>query len=146
MTSSVARDSPPSAPLEARLRIKTPRSVLRSCIRTRSPSRAPPVNGEVGSTATMPTVLSCRRYSWANWPTKVLLPDPGAPVIPTICAWPVWGWINFIISEERAALFSTSVINFPIARRFPFNDLVTKSIVLESVTNLFCSSSDFGSL
>ena len=36
-------------------RMNTPGSVAWSCIRTRSPSSAPPLNGEVGSTASTPT-------------------------------------------------------------------------------------------
>ena len=55
-TSLVARARPPRWPRVAMLRMKTPASAACACMRTRSPRIAPPVNGLVGSTATMPTV------------------------------------------------------------------------------------------
>ena len=65
-------------------RMKTPGSVAWSCIRTRSPRMAPPLKGEVGSTARTAT-----SWSWARrYPISVLvsvdLPAPGAPVMPTV--------------------------------------------------------------
>ena len=42
-------------------RMKTPSSVAWSCMRTRSPSSAPPENGELGSTASTPTFIPRRR-------------------------------------------------------------------------------------
>ena len=51
----VAQARPPRWPREAIDRMKTPPSVAWSCMRTRSPSRAPPENGEDGSTASTPT-------------------------------------------------------------------------------------------
>ena len=51
----VAQASPPSWPRLAIDRMNTPSSVAWSCIRTRSPSSAPPLNGDVGSTASTPT-------------------------------------------------------------------------------------------
>ena len=53
----VAHDRPPRWPREAMERMKTSPSVAWSCIRTRSPSSAPPVNGEDESTARTPTRL-----------------------------------------------------------------------------------------
>ena len=50
-----AQDRPPRWPRLAMERMNTPPSVACSCILTRSPSRAPPVNGDVGSTARTPT-------------------------------------------------------------------------------------------
>jgi hypothetical protein len=41
-----------------------------------------PLNGLLGSTAIIPTVLLRRRNSLAIWVVKVLLPDPGGPVRP----------------------------------------------------------------
>ena len=50
-----AQERPPRWPREAIDRMKTPGSVACSCIRTRSPSSAPPENGDDGSTASTPT-------------------------------------------------------------------------------------------
>ena len=52
--SPVARASPPRWPRVAMLRMNTPASDACACIRSRSPSTAPPVNGLVGSTAITP--------------------------------------------------------------------------------------------
>ena len=54
-TSRVDVASPPNDPRVAIDRIKTPGSSATSSMRIRSPRSAPPVNGDVGSTATMPT-------------------------------------------------------------------------------------------
>ena len=50
-TSRVAAASPPSEPRVAIERMKTPGSSATASMRMRSPSSAPPVNGDVGSTA-----------------------------------------------------------------------------------------------
>ena len=55
ITCGVAAASPPRWPRLAIDRMNTSGSVACSCIRTRSPSSAPPVNGDVGSTASTPT-------------------------------------------------------------------------------------------
>ena len=60
-TSKVERDSPPSWPRVASERMKTPGSSACCCMRMRSPRMAPPVNGEVGSTATTPTLSPALR-------------------------------------------------------------------------------------
>ena len=64
--------------------MNTPGSVAWSCIRTRSPRIAPPVNGDDGSIASTATSMSSDR----RWPisalVSVLLPAPGAPVMPTV--------------------------------------------------------------
>ena len=52
----VATASPPRWPRVAIERMNTPVSVAWSCMRTRSPRIAPPLNGLVGSTARTPTV------------------------------------------------------------------------------------------
>jgi hypothetical protein len=71
------------APRVAIERMKTPGSVCSDCMRMRSPSRAPPENGLVGSTARMPTVSPRSRQRRAKRSTRVLLPAPGGPVKPT---------------------------------------------------------------
>src|SRR5207253_903201 len=58
-----AHASPPRWPRVAIERMNTPGSVACSCIRKRSPRRAPPVNGDVGSTASTETFLSSRRIA-----------------------------------------------------------------------------------
>jgi hypothetical protein len=59
MTSLVVVAKPPKEPRVAMDRMKIPGSVARSFMRIRSPSRAPPEYGDVGSTATTP-IRSCR--------------------------------------------------------------------------------------
>ena len=86
--SPVACASPPRLPRVAMLRMKTPASAACDCMRTRSPRMAPPLNGLVGSTATTPTVCSRRRISTISRSTSVLLPAPGAPVMPIRYACP----------------------------------------------------------
>src|SRR5436309_878189 len=73
------------------LRMNTPGSLEWSCIRTRSPKSAPPVNGLLGSTATTPTVLPPRRSDAVQTSTSVLLPTPGGPVTPIRYARPARG-------------------------------------------------------
>ena len=77
-------------------RMKTDGSVACSCIRTRSARIAPPEKGDDGSIASTPTwetgssaVRSPaggqpRRATLTSWFVSVDLPDPGAPVIPTV--------------------------------------------------------------
>ena len=60
-TSRVAAASPPSEPRVAIDRMNTPGSSATDSMRMRSPSSAPPVNGDVGSTAMMPTVKPASR-------------------------------------------------------------------------------------
>jgi hypothetical protein len=83
-TSLVARASPPRCPRVAMLRMNTPASAACAFMRTRSPRIAPPVKGLDGSTAMMPTVRPARRISIVSRSTSVLLPEPGAPVMPTM--------------------------------------------------------------
>ena len=84
MASGVARARPPRWPRVAIERMKTPGSVAWSCMRTRSPRMAPPVNGDDGSMAS--TVTSSSRAR--RWPmielVSVDLPAPGEPVMPTV--------------------------------------------------------------
>jgi hypothetical protein len=65
-------------------RMNTPSSVAWSCMRTRSPRMAPPVNGDDGSTASTPTSLPDRRTSPIRQSVRVDFPAPGAPVMPTV--------------------------------------------------------------
>ncbi len=89
--SFVALAKAPTLPRVAILRIKTPSSVLSSCMRTRSPKKAPPVKGLDGSTATTPTVFPCLLSSSTSFCISVLFPEPGGPVMPTMWALPVCG-------------------------------------------------------
>ena len=73
---------PPKSPWLPILRINTLLSHKYLFIRTRSPSKAPPVKGLVGSTAITPTVLFFERHVSINSLVRVLFPDPGGPVIP----------------------------------------------------------------
>ncbi len=67
ITSPVARASPPRLPRVAMLRMNTPGSSVWACMRMRSPSTAPPVNGLEGSTAITPTG-SCSARRQAHQP------------------------------------------------------------------------------
>ena len=60
-TSAVFLDNPPRLPRVPILRIKTFSFNVKSFIRIRSPKMAPPENGLVGSTATMPILLPCSK-------------------------------------------------------------------------------------
>src|SRR5206468_275395 len=87
--SRVARARPPWLPRVERLRMKTPGSRKCACMRMRSPSTAPPLNGLDGSTATMPMRRSAARRCAVRRSVSVDLPAPGGPVTPTTWAWPV---------------------------------------------------------
>src|SRR6266536_4665338 len=84
----------------------------------RSPRIAPPVKGEEGSTATIPTVLPRRRYACARRCARVDLPAPGGPVTPTTRARPVRGKSGPRISGAPP-FFSTALIARPMARGRP---------------------------
>ena len=71
--------------------MKTSGSLATSCMRMRSPRIAPCVKGLEGSTATIPTDCPRRRNALASSLLTVLLPAPGAPVMPMVCARPLWG-------------------------------------------------------
>ncbi len=83
--------SPPAWPRDAIERMNTPSSEAYACIRTRSPSNAPPVIGEDGSTATTAAVRPASRSAARSDATSVDLPAPGGPVMPTRCAAPARG-------------------------------------------------------
>ena len=82
-----ASDSPPRWPRVAIDRMNTPGSVAWSCMRTRSPRIAPPVNGDDGSIASTATSIVERSQvaDQSRW-SGCSCPTPGAPVMPTSIA------------------------------------------------------------
>ena len=90
MASGTARESPPRCPRVAIDRMKTVGSRACWLMRTRSPRMAPPLKGDVGSTAstaTWPTASAPGqppRTSLMSESVKVDFPAPGAPVSPTV--------------------------------------------------------------
>ena len=102
---------------EAIERMKTPGSVAWSCIRTRSPSSAPPENGDDGSTASTPTRRPARAAARATSAEVVVdLPTPGEPVSPTTWARPAYGASAAITSRSAGRASSTSEISRATAR------------------------------
>ena len=92
-------------------RVATERTYIRSessgssiaCIRIRSPSKAPPVRGELGSTAKMAMRRSWTRIQWdAMAFTKQDLPTPGAPVTPRIRHGASWIIAGSVIWSPRS--------------------------------------------
>ena len=86
-----ASESPPSAPLFAIERMKTPGSRKCSVSRIRSPSSAPCVKGDDGSTDRTATSRPAARRRRVSAPISVDLPAPGGPVKPVTAAAPVLG-------------------------------------------------------
>src|SRR3990170_4917385 len=117
--SKVARAKPPGCPRVAIDRMNTPGSIPVSAIRIRSPSTAPPVNGEVGSTATTPTFFPRLRYARTSRLIRELFPTPGGPVNPTMCAFPVLGWIRSRASAASGSSSSIREMSFAAARLSP---------------------------
>ena len=115
----VVEASPPRWPREAMERMKTSGSVACSCIRIRSPSRAPPENGEDGSTASTPTRRPAARNAATSAEVVVDFPTPGEPVSPTMCAPPDRGARAAIRARSCGAPSSTSVISRPTERGSP---------------------------
>ena len=74
--------SPPSAPLLASERMYTPAWLYHSLILIRSPSKAPKLKGEEGSTQSTPTFFPAATQFAIKASTNVLFPAPGGPVIP----------------------------------------------------------------
>src|SRR5581483_2134419 len=120
-TSPVARARPPSEPRVAMLRMKTPASSAWACMRMRSPSTAPPVNGLEGSTAMMPTVCSSARSSAVRRSTTVDLPAPGGPVTPITYACRARACTACMMAGTAAVRFSTWVMRRASARRSPLS-------------------------
>src|ERR1700722_14228804 len=99
--------------------MNTPSSVACCCIRTRSPSSAPPVNGDEGSMASTATRSPCPRYEATSAPVTVDLPTPGDPVSPSTRACPVSGAATFRPARSWGAPSSTSDRSRPRARASP---------------------------
>src|SRR3954451_20785740 len=105
----------------------TSRSRAWSCIRTRSPSRAPPEKGDEGSTASTPTRLPALRRAPTSALVEVDLPTPGEPVMPTVWACPAYGARPAITSRSRGEASSTSEISLATERGSPSRALSTSS-------------------
>src|SRR5438876_530909 len=100
--------------------MKTPGSTPVSAMRIRSPRTAPPVYGDVGSTATTPTFFARPRRVRTRRLMRELLPTPGGPVNPTTWARPVCGWIRARASVASGSSSSIREMSFPAARLSPF--------------------------
>ena len=126
----VDRDRPPSRPRVASERMNTPSSVACRCMRTRSPSKAPPENGLEGSTATTPTRSPAARARATSASTSVDLPTPGDPVTPTTNAPPVLGYSAASASRAPSAPSSRSRMSRAAARRSPPSTSAARSFTL----------------
>src|SRR4051794_18622408 len=129
----VVHASPPRWPGEAIDRMKTPGSVAWSCIRTRSPSSAPPENGDDGSTASTPTRRPAARSSVTRALVVVDLPTPGGPVMPTTCACPACGVSAAITCRSSGEPSSTIETSRPTARASPARARATRSSTLSAL-------------
>src|SRR4051794_30000608 len=106
--------------------MKTPASVAWSCMRTRSPSSAPPENGDDGSTARTPTRSPRARNADTSADVVVDLPTPGAPVSPMMRALPVRGASAAITGRSSGAASSTSEMSRATARAEPSDAASTR--------------------
>src|SRR3954468_15809892 len=104
----------------------TPRSVVCSCIRTRSPRIAPPVNGLDGSTASTPTRRPPARNCRTSSLVVVDLPTPGEPVSPTTWACPEYGASAAATSGSAGSPFSTRLISRATERASPSRARATR--------------------
>src|SRR5918992_3424332 len=112
--------------------MNTSRSVAWSCMRTRSPSSAPPLNGDDGSTASTPTRLPCALKAVTSALVEVDFPTPGEPVSPMIRAAPASGVSAAVTSRSRGDAFSTSEISRATARGEPSTARPTRSVTSTS--------------
>src|SRR6185503_12761596 len=96
-------------------------------MRTRSPSRAPPVMGLEGSTATTATGRPASRALPMSAATSVDLPEPGGPVMPTRWARPATGYIRRSAISATGVRFSTAVRILERARRSPVSAASTRA-------------------
>src|SRR5580700_7696947 len=110
--------------------MKTPSSVACSCMRIRSPSSAPPVNGDVGSTASTATRRPAARNALSSAPVTVDLPTPGAPVRPMTRAPPVSDRRSFMTERTWGDSSSTSEISRARARMSPARALSSSASVV----------------
>src|ERR1700722_4701126 len=88
-------------------------------MRPRSPSRAPPLKGDDGSTASTPMRRPAARKARTSADVTVDFPTPGEPVSPTTRALPVKGAMPFITRRSSGASFSTSDTSRPRERASP---------------------------
>jgi len=135
LKASVCSANPPSAPREAMERMKICLSSCKSSMRTRSPRIAPPVKGLDGSTAMMATFFSGsrRRNSRVSAFTNVLLPEPGGPVMPILCAVPVSRKSSSSAAMPASVPFSTWLKMRERASLLPF---LSESIKAEVIPTL----------
>src|SRR5258708_1576525 len=106
-------------------------------MRMRPPSSAPPETGLDGSTASTPTVLPSARSTEIIWSHRVLLPAPGAPVMPKTSARPACGAISCNSLPAPWSWFSINVAARASARRSPLRTPSAKSVtILLGVQNL----------
>src|SRR4249920_790160 len=101
-------------------------------MRIRSPSSAPPVNGDDGSTASTAMRWPWARNALSSAPVTVDLPTPGEPVRPMIRARPVSGRRSLMTERTRGDSSSTSEMSRARARTSPARAL---AISLFFVTN-----------
>src|SRR5688500_3633396 len=118
-TSRVVAARPPNEPRVAIERMNTPGSRATLSIRTRSPRSAPPVKGDVGSTAITPTLRPASRYVFTSSAVMVLLPAPGGPVSPIRRARPVRECSDERICSKPSRWFSTMLTTRARAADFP---------------------------
>ena len=118
--------SPPAWPRVATERMNTSSPAMPS-MRTRSPRMAPPLSGDDGSTASTAGVRPRSGKSRVSWPVSVDFPAPGAPVMPTTWALPMWGWVRSVMASAVGPPRSTSVSKRPMARRLPERAASTSS-------------------
>ena len=107
--------------------MKTPGSVACSCMRMRSPSSAPPENGELGSTAITPTRFPRARNAPTSAEVVVDFPTPGDPVRPITCAVPEVGARSDITSATSGEPSSTHEMRRATARGSPARARATHS-------------------
>src|SRR2546430_6927797 len=108
--------------------MNTPGSVAWACIRSRSPSSAPPVKGEVGSIARTATVLARARAARTSSAVRLDLPTPGEPVSPTTYARPESGYRASESSWRPGEPSSTIEMARATARRSPFSTRCATSV------------------
>ncbi len=96
--------------------MNTPASTVWPCIRMRSPSSAPPENGDDGSIASTPTRRPLARNADTSIDVDVDLPTPGGPVRPSTRARPVKGDKEADTARKSGLSSSTSERSRAMAR------------------------------
>src|SRR5688572_18677315 len=126
--------SPPIEPLVASERINTFGCVYQSLIRILSPSTAPRLKGEEGSTHNTPVFFPAATSILINASVNVLLPAPGGPVIPMIFVDEEGSDCNSV--SYPAYSFSTNEMLLASAFTSPW--LICSSNCCHMVTNVRC--------